>query len=122
MDRQRKVLIVEDVYLQAFVIKVFLENLHYNVVGIAESGEEAIEMTAELHPDLVLMDIMLEGELDGIDAAKRILESSGISLIYITTETDISFRKRAEQTDYVDYLIKPISKEILGEVLVECFP
>jgi len=117
MKKLSRILIVEDDYIQSYIIKIMLESLKYNVVGIAETGENAITMAGELKPDLVLIDIMLNGELDGIDAAKKILESSGISVIYVTGGSIPYYKKRASQTNYVDILSKPFDREGLAAAL-----
>ncbi|MEX0770955.1 MAG: response regulator [Balneolaceae bacterium] len=121
-NKHKNVVIVEDDPLQANVMTMLLNSLDYDVVGVAETGEEAIKLVVDLKPGLVLMDIMLKGELDGIEAAKKILSGSGsdISLIYITGNSDSFHRRRADKTNYVDYLVKPITKKNLTDALAKC--
>lgn len=121
-ENQKKVLIVEDDYLQSFFLKFLLENQNFRVVGVTDTGEEAIEIAEKFSPDLVLMDILLNGNMDGIEAAKRIQMKSDISLIYITGLSDSNYRIRAEQTNYIEYLIKPVSSDILLHTLSKYFP
>lgn len=67
-----KIMIVEDEYLVAMSAKTMLNRLGYTVTAVVKSGEKAIEQAAETHPDLVLMDIILKGARDGIEAAGQI--------------------------------------------------
>lgn len=121
MYNQVRVLIVEDDKIQALVTETLLESLNYMVVGIADTGEKAIRMFETRKPDLVLMDIKLKGEMDGIETARELLKSSHVSLIYITGNTDVDYSKRIKETRYIDFLNKPINKEILSDALVKCF-
>ncbi len=79
-----KILIVEDEGIVAIDIRRRLKRLDYDVAAVAGSGEEAIEKAIETHPDLVMMDIKLRGEMDGIQAAQQILDLLGIPVAYLT--------------------------------------
>ena len=102
-----KILIVEDEIIVAEDLKQRLENLGYNIVGIAAKGRDALKITGETNPDLILMDIMLKGELDGIDTAQTIRNVYNIPFIYLTGSTDNTIRERAETTKPLGYIIKP---------------
>jgi CheY-like chemotaxis protein len=102
-----KILIVEDEIIVAEDLKKRLENLGYNIVGIAAKGRDALKITGETNPDLILMDIMLKGELDGIDTAQTIRNVYNIPFIYLTGSTDNTIRERAETTKPLGYIIKP---------------
>jgi signal transduction histidine kinase/DNA-binding response OmpR family regulator len=102
-----KILIVEDESIVALDIRYRLGNLGYQVSGIAASGEEALEKTAESTPDLVLMDIQLTGELDGVETAAQIRDRWNIPVIYITAYTDEETVNRAKITRPLGYLVKP---------------
>ena len=78
------ILIVEDEAIVAADIKGTLKGLGYEVPAIAFSGEEALKKTEELHPDVVLMDIVIQGQMDGIEAAQQIYERFGIPSIFMT--------------------------------------
>lgn len=121
MDQQYSILVVEDDYLQSYTLKMLLESLNHKVLGIVDSGEGAIEMAAKLEPDLILMDITLGKELDGIDAAIKIQEKSDASIIYITGNSSKYFRDKAELTNFLDYLLKPVTKRLLTDVLKKHF-
>lgn len=107
------VLIVEDEGVLAMELTEKLEKLGYHVPGTASSGEKAIEL-AEMHkPDLILMDIVLDGEMDGIDAANRIRSKLKVPIIYLTAYADDETVKRAKITEPFGYLVKPYSDKEL---------
>ncbi len=111
--KKNRVLIVEDDRFQSLLVKKLITKLGYTSIGEITSGEEAVEMALELNPDVILMDILLEGEIDGIAAVEQIKEQRNIPVIYITGNSDSYNYDRAELTDFVDYLIKPISSKML---------
>lgn len=102
-----KILIVEDEYIIANDIQASLEKMGYNVCGMVASGEKAITAVKEKQPDLVLMDIMLKGEMDGVAAAEIIKSEFDISVIYLSAYSDEEVLKRAKKTLPFGYLIKP---------------
>ena len=108
---ETNILIVEDESIVAKDIEYSLKKLGYNVVGICSSGEKALELLETEQADLVLMDIMLKGELSGIDTAKVIKEKSGIPVIYLTAYADENTLNKAKVTEPYGYIIKPF-KEI----------
>lgn len=108
-----KLLIVEDEEIVAFDIESTLKSLGYEVLAIFASGEEAIACAANLHPDLVLMDIMLKGNIDGIEAADVIHKSFNIPVVYLTAYGDVSTLERAKVTEPFGYLIKPFEEREL---------
>ena len=112
----KKVLIVEDDKVLSLLLTKMVEKMNYHVVGFATAGREAIQKNQDLAPDLILMDIMLEDDVDGIDAMLAIREANiDVPVIYITGNSDIYNRQRAEKTNFVDYLVKPVSFDILKE-------
>ncbi len=107
------ILIVEDERLVAEDIKGSLEDLGYNVTGITDSGEEAIKKAEEHEPDLVLMDIVLKGDKDGVEAADKIKSEFDIPVIYLTAYADDKKLKRARVTEPYGYIIKPFREREL---------
>lgn len=107
MQDAARVLIAEDERIIALDIKNSLRNLGYGVLGIVSSGEKAIEKVAESRPDLVLMDIMLAGTMDGIEAADQIRQQYQIPIVYLTSHTDPATLARAKATAPFGYLVKP---------------
>lgn len=106
MDKSR-VLIVEDETIVSMDIERRLKFMGYDVLQPVTSGEDAVLKAAELTPDIILMDIMLEGELDGIDAASVIRSEQSIPVIYLTAYADEETLQRAQITEPFGYIIKP---------------
>lgn len=110
-----KILVVEDQTIVALNIKNRLRNLGYAVPVAVVSGEEAIREAELTNADLVLMDIMLKGDMDGIEAARIIKSRFGIPIIYLTACTDFETLERAKLTDPEGYISKPFKEEDLYE-------
>ncbi len=108
-----RVLVVEDERLVANALARNLEALGYQVVSTIASGEEAIAKADETRPDLVLMDIRLEGEMDGIEAAGVITSRFDIPVIFVTAYADRNVLAKAKIAEPYGYLIKPVSKREL---------
>src|ERR1035437_1914883 len=105
------ILIVEDESIVAKDIQHSLKKLGYTVVGICSTGEDAIKAADELKRDLVLMDIMLKGDMSGIEGAEQIREKYNIPIIYLTAYADESTLSKAKVSEPYGYIIKPF-KEI----------
>ncbi|CAN5790723.1 N/A [soil metagenome] len=105
------ILIVEDESIVAKDIQMSLRKLGYNVVAICSNGEDAIRTAEEYRPELVLMDIMLKGEMSGIEAAEQIRSRFNVPIIYLTAYADESTLSKAKITEPYGYIIKPF-KEI----------
>jgi len=105
------ILVVEDESIVAKDIQQSLKKLGYNVVGVSSTAEQAIEKATELKPELVLMDIMLKGELSGIDAAMEIRSKLDIPVVFLTAYADSATLNKAKETEPFGYIIKPF-KEI----------
>lgn len=108
-----KILVVEDEKIIAFNIKESLESLGYVVPAVADSGEKAVEKAIQLRPNLVLMDIRLKGNMDGIQAAEQIWNSMQIPVIYVTGHSDKSTLERAKITVPFGYILKPVKEQEL---------
>lgn len=102
-----KILVVDDERLVAIGIKEKLEKLNYEVVGIAATGEEAVEAVIDKNPDVVLMDIVLKGDMDGIETAETIHTYQDTPVIYITAYADDKIIERAKLTEPYGYILKP---------------
>lgn len=101
------ILIVEDDPLVAEALKLQLVDCGYRIAALVSNGEEAVKQTQASPPDLVLMDIMLPGKMDGIEAANKIRESCDIPVLYLTAYADDAFFLRAQVTEPYAYLLKP---------------
>ncbi|MBC7473611.1 MAG: response regulator, partial [Candidatus Sericytochromatia bacterium] len=108
-----KILIVEDQSIVSMDIQNRLKNLNYTIAGTSSSGAGAIKKAEETSPDLVLMDIMLKGDMDGIDAAKQIIMRFDIPIIYITAYADSNTLQRAKITEPFGYILKPFEEKEL---------
>ena len=112
------VLIVEDDKVLSLLLSKMVDKFGANVVGTCVGGQEAIDKAKLLSPDLILMDIMLEDDIDGIDAMLKLRDDKiDIPVIFITGNSDTYNRERAKKTDYIDYLVKPISFDLLKETI-----
>ena len=107
------ILIVEDERIIAMDIKHSLLNLGYDVVGMVASGEDAITKAGESYPDLILMDIMLQGEIDGIEAAAQIRRRYNIPMVYLTAYANDTILQRAKLTQPFGYVLKPFRESEL---------
>ena len=118
MVASKNVLIVEDDSFQAHMLKILLTFLGYDVVAVSSTGEEAVNLTSKLKPQIIFMDIALGGEIDGIEAVKRIYAKfPAVEIIYLTGNSDSKHKNRAENIGFNDFLIKPINKQMLVDSL-----
>ena len=108
-----RILVVEDESLVARDIQNMLRSLGYEVTDIVASGEMALQKASESVPDLVLMDIVLKGDIDGIAAAEKLWEEYGIPVIYLTAYADDTTFERAKLTKPFGYLLKPFEEREL---------
>lgn len=104
-----QVMIVEDEFIMAIDLSDKLESLGYKIVAIEVSGEDAIRTASELHPDIVLMDIILQGEVNGIEAARQINDMD-IPVIYLTAHSDPATLEKALETTPYGYVLKPFEE------------
>ena len=108
-----QILVVEDEGIIAQDIQNTLKKLGYAVPAIAYSGKEGIEKAQEIQPDLVLMDIVLEGGIDGIEAAEQIRRRFHIPVVYLTAYADEKTLQRAKITEPFGYILKPFEEKEL---------
>jgi len=103
-----RILLVEDEPIIALDIKAMLESIGYEVLDVVNSGEKAIAKTEELMPELILMDITLQGRIDGVEATKHIKGKLDMPVIYLTAHTEEGTFRRARETAPYGYLVKPL--------------
>ncbi|PKL40019.1 MAG: hypothetical protein CVV44_07320 [Spirochaetae bacterium HGW-Spirochaetae-1] len=108
-----RIIIVEDDMSAATMLKKILEKCGHEVVAVTDTGEDAIEKSSSLKPDMVLMDISLGGKVDGVDAAREIFKRFDIPFIYITGGVDDDTFERAKETMPFGYILKPFNYNIL---------
>ncbi len=113
MTTDARILVVEDESIVAMNIQDKLKELGYSVIGMVSYGEEALSKVEETKPDLVLMDIVLKGDMDGIEAAEKIREKSDVPVVYLTAYSDDNTLKRAKITEPHGYILKPFEQREL---------
>jgi DNA-binding response OmpR family regulator len=112
----RQVLVVENEQIVALDLEMFLGSMGYDV-ALATTGEGAVEAAGRLKPDVVLMDIRLDGDLDGIQAAERIRKESEIPVVFLTAYADHQTIERAARVDPSGYIVKPFNEKDLAAIL-----
>ena len=116
------ILIVADERVVALDFARQLRQLGYTIVGLATSGTEAIMQALTHHPDLVLMDLRLSGELDGLEAAQFLRTHLNLPVLVVTGVTDAAILARARQVSPTGVLCKPVAEDALAAALQEVFP
>lgn len=114
---KKKVLIVEDDQLLAYLMEQYVVNCNCEVVGSFDNGEDAISFAKENNPDFILMDIRIEGSLDGIETAILINEIKEIKIIFISGNSDEQTSLRVSKTNMIAFLVKPIKQIELSKLL-----
>jgi len=120
-EAAHRILVVEDQRLIAADIENTLKKLGYVVVGNVSSGEDAISTSDRLRPELVLMDVRLRGEMDGIQAAETIRDRFNLPVVYLTAHTDEETILRAKKTTPFGYLVKPFNERELRATIEIAF-
>lgn len=114
-----RALIIEDEALIAEELRERLSRLGITVIAAVSSGEEGVEIAMSERPDLVLMDIRLSGQKDGVEAAREIREQVDIPIVYLTAHSDRRTVERANQTDHDGFILKPfLRKELQSTIAV----
>src|SRR5271157_2392944 len=112
-----RILVVEDDRVVARDIQHQLTRIGHTVVGVTPLGEDAVRLAMESHPDLVLMDIRLDGDLDGVDAAQQIRDRCQVPVVFLTAYADDETLQRARVTEPFGYLLKPFEDAQLRTVI-----
>ena len=108
-----RILVVEDEAIVAADIEMKLDNLGYTVAAVATSGEAALEKAQEVRPDLALMDIHLDGTMDGVETAQALRDRFKIPVVYLTAYADQPTLDRAKVTQPYGYIVKPFGERDL---------
>lgn len=117
-ESKKKVFVVEDDLILNLLYENYMEQLGFETQGELVYGKTAVDLAKKINPDLILMDIALEGDMDGIEAMLEIRKFSDVPVIYITGNSEESNRIRAIETNYTDFLTKPVEFEDLKESLI----
>jgi CheY-like chemotaxis protein len=113
----RRILIVEDEALIAMALQVQLEEAGHSVVGVVATGKAAVQAAGELRPDVILMDILLAGQMDGVEAAAQIRERQSVPVVFATGYMDQEVRQRALEQQPLGYVTKPLTIEKIAPIL-----
>lgn len=108
-----QIYIIEDEPLIAETIKTALEKVGYTIVGMTDNGKEALFDIEELQPDLILVDITLEGKMDGIEMVEHLKKKSDVPFIFLTSHSDDNTLERVKQTDPAGFIVKPFNEKTL---------
>jgi CheY-like chemotaxis protein len=122
MHHPARVLIAEDERLVARDLERRLRGLGYTVVALVSTGPEAVDQALEQQPDMVLMDIRLRGQMDGIEAVASIRKQLDVRTIYMTAYSDEATLARAQATEPDAFLDKPFSNRSLQQTLQQILP
>ncbi|HHG86029.1 MAG TPA: response regulator transcription factor [Bacteroidetes bacterium] len=109
-----RIFILEDEALIADHIAICLEDLGYEIAGIADNGEEALNAIEKQNPDLCLIDINLHGDLDGIDVAQEIRRRFSVPFVFVTSSADRRTLARVQRTEPAGFIVKPYTSEDLA--------
>src|SRR5690348_4409710 len=101
------ILVVADENVVAMDLENDLARLGYDVVGVADNGPEAVRIASDTHPQLVLMDIKLRGQMDGVETARKIRDGLQVPIVFITANTNEGTFRRAQEIQPFAYLTKP---------------
>jgi len=112
-----RILIVEDEFIVSMEMESALAEAGFTVVGVANSADQAVQYAVRERPDLVIMDIRLIGQRDGIDAAIEISRSTGIRCVFATAHRDVQTLARAEAAAPLGWLTKPYTRDMLIEAV-----
>ena len=104
-------MLVDDDYTLKLALEAMLTSMGYDVVGQADSGEQAVQMARDLKPDLILMDIVMPGHMDGITAAQEIRSELNVAIVFLTGYGDPEYVERAKQVEPFGYVMKPFTDE-----------
>lgn len=119
LEKSPNILIVEDENIIAMDIRFMLENLGYKISGVVSSGEDSIKKAYNMLPDLILMDIKLKGNIDGVSAANQIYKSLRIPVVYLTAYLDNSTMDRVKKTMHFGFISKPFEEKELQNIIEE---
>jgi DNA-binding NarL/FixJ family response regulator len=117
MDISKKALIVEDNLILSVLYENYLQQKVFKTVGEIRDGETAVNLVKKYNPDIVIMDIMLEGPMDGVEAAQKIRSFSDVPILFITGNSDQRYVRRAAEVSNSRFMTKPVSEDKLSKAV-----
>ncbi len=118
----KRIIIVEDDLILSLLLEKQIQRLGYEVAAKIDNGEEAVEKIRKDNPDLVLMDIKLVGEMDGVEAIHHVRKFSDVPVLYLTGNSDEITKKRAKATKPIAYMVKPVDMTLLMKTIRNVLP
>ncbi len=115
--KTKKILIVEDDKMLCTIFEMFIKELSHEMVGVAQTGKEAISQCEVAKPEVILMDIHLDGELNGIETAKIIQEKFNVPVIFISSDIEDETVHKAIYHNTYGFLVKPVYKTTLSTAI-----
>ncbi len=116
-----RILCVEDDYIASFMMHEQIERMGHFIIDKVDSGEDALKLCQWMKPDVILMDITLNGEMDGIEASQEIQEEVDVPIIFITGITDPEVHRRAKAINPHGFFVKPIDIKELQNSIEQIF-
>lgn len=113
----KQIIIVEDDLILSLLLEKQVRRMGYHVAAKVSSGEEAVGKIREHSPDLVLMDIKLIGEMDGVEAIAKVRDFTDVPVLYLTGNSDETTRRRASATNPIAYMVKPVDMGVLKKTI-----
>ncbi|MGK7389897.1 MAG: response regulator [Candidatus Cyclobacteriaceae bacterium M2_1C_046] len=120
-ESQKTVMVVEDDLILSLLYQKFLKTLGFTIKGNVVNAKKALEMAEKINPDLIIMDIALGGEMDGIEAMQEIRKFTLCPVIYITANSSSHYKMRAQKTGFHDFLVKPVDFHDLEKSVTTLF-
>ncbi len=118
-ESRKQILIVEDDLILALLLEKKIQQMGYAVSAIVSKGNEAVRIIREKKPDLVLMDIKLSEDMDGVEAITQIRDFTDVPVLYLTGNADETTRRRAHASRPVAYMVKPVDMLLLEKTINE---
>jgi two-component system, response regulator PdtaR len=113
----KKIIVVEDDYILALVEVKFIERMGFEIVACVTNGPDAIDAVKEHSPDIIVMDVKIEGAMDGVETMLEIQKFSDIPVVYLTGNSESSVMERAKSTNVKGFFVKPVNYPELEMVL-----
>lgn len=117
----KRILIAEDNYVLSFVYEKMVQRMHYNISSVAKTGEEALGGIRSENPDLVLMDIILKGSLNGIEVIEKVRENNNVPVIFLTAQSSEAIYRRIKAIGNASLAIKPVPYQELERKIRQFF-
>ena len=113
----KKVLVVEDDQILALVQVKFIQKMGFTVVASVTSGDDAIKAVKEFSPDVIIMDVRIEGDMDGVETMLEIQKFSSVPVIYSTGNSESTILERARETNMKGFFVKPVNYDDLHKLI-----